>query len=85
MVGVNVGWDYTYLYELVGECACLYVGRRSYNQGTDGRTNDGQTKDVMPVTCMDIEWLLYYLPKLHAFDYWKKAQTFVSKFNHSLI
>ena len=46
MVGVTVGRDNTHHNELFGECAYLYVGRRSCNRGTDGRTNDGRTKDL---------------------------------------
>ena len=57
MVGEGVGWGTLYLYELVGKCVYLYLGR-----GIDVRTKvawaiEGRTKDVVPhfiTTCVVI-------------------------------
>ena len=51
MVGVSVGRATLYLYELVGECVYLYVGRGRDGWGKVGRTNDDRGKDVVPLGC----------------------------------
>ena len=48
MVRVSVGRGTLYLYELVGECVYLYVGRGRDGRGKVGRTNDNRGKDVVP-------------------------------------
>ena len=48
LVGERVGWGTLYLYELVGECVYLYIGRGSDGRGKVGRTNDDRGKDVVP-------------------------------------
>ena len=48
MVGVSVGRATFYLYELVGECVYLYVGRGRDGRGKVSRTNDDWGKDVVP-------------------------------------
>ena len=49
MVGVTVGLDNTHLYELVGECVYLYLGRGRDGRGKVSRTNNDRGKDVVPL------------------------------------
>ena len=65
MVGVSVGRATFYLYELVGECVYLYVGRGRDGQEKVGQTNDNRGKDVVPSSILikhDIEWPFYTPP-----------------------
>ena len=51
MVGVSVGRASFYLYELVGECVHLYVGRGRDGRGKVSWTNDDRGKYVVPCPC----------------------------------
>ena len=48
MVGEGVGRGTLYLYELVGKCEYLYVGRVIDGRTKVARAIDGRTKDVVP-------------------------------------
>ena len=49
MVGKGVSWGTLYLYELIGKCAYLYVGRGIDTRGIDSWTIGSRTKDVVPM------------------------------------
>ena len=49
MVGEGVGRGTLYLYELVGKCVYLYVGRVIDGRTKVARAIDGRTKDVVPI------------------------------------
>ena len=59
MVGVSVGRATFYLYELVGECVYLYVGRGRDGRRKVGRRMPVRRKHVVPIFLVLIGSMLF--------------------------